>query len=1118
MLSTESLPGSEALEEVIRRFERAWQSGTNRPDVVQFLPESCARRVELLVELTQIDLEFRLTAGEPARAADYLIRFPELRDRRDAVNDLILSEYRLLERFGRAVAPTQFLDGYPDHRTELFGDLSGASDTLTPTPHSFDPPVFTPTIPELEIERELGRGGMGVVYLAHQPSLNRRVAVKTLRAGPAATTADRARFQREAEAIARLDHPHIVPIYKVGEWTLPGSDVHIPYFVMKFYPGGSLESATAANLPLDRLAGLVETIARAVDHAHRRGVLHRDLKPSNILLDDHGQPHVADLGLASVYDQNSSVTGTGTVVGTPAYMAPEQATTPGQVTTAADVYGLGAILYQLLTGSPPFQGVNPLAILHQVTTNAPISPRSIRRAVPADLETVCLKCLEKEPLRRYASATELADDLDRWRTGQPILARPSSTIGHLWRTVRRNPIGSALVLITLLSMIAAVVILSVSNARIREKEQATSAALCKVTKAQYELSEALEREKRRLSVERVAAAGRFWEANQPSHAWQLLDTCPEVLRRWEWFHLDAKRRNAPLLFTGHSQWVRAASFVGDNAVAAADASGTVRLWSLSDSKQLAQWSVGDPVLRLTADPNGAWLAAASANKITVWSASDQQLLRTLDGQNWVAVSSDGAHLAAGHGNGLRMWDCNTWEQKWEGTGHARPPSGGVFAPDGGRLVTFGLDRTVWIWDTKTGKPAVEPRPRQLAPSAVTYSGDGQYILESYSGVLNVVSAATGESVRRIEHSIPGRLMLTAGPTSDQYLITTPNGEIVLRSFDDPRAIRQLRGHTASVTVMAIRRDGKRLLSTGADNVVRVWDLGPDPNERTLARLGERVARLGLSPDGTWVAVSGDTTAPNTKGRTIRLYDTATGAARLSLTGHTDVVFTEDSRHLFTVNPDGGVVQYRVTDGEPVRNWQIPDQHAHRLALHGNRLAVGTVEGTVTILNLESTDVPPPILAEIGAIEGLAFHPRENHLAISARARTCVWNLTRSVAVCDLPESKGARAVAFDPRGEWLAALDLDRTVRRYDPLTGERIGTLSGNVALVSSMAIHPDGTRIATHAADGAVIIWDVETGRDLLTFRQPEHPSGAVAWDATGTRLFTADRALVVRIGSER
>jgi eukaryotic-like serine/threonine-protein kinase len=1114
MSSTESLSGSEVFEGAILRFEREWRNGDSRPDIAAFLPASGDSRVELLVELAHIDLEFRLSAGEPARAADYLVRFPELLDRREAANDLILTEYRLLERAGRAVAPTAFLNGYPEHRTELFGGLSAASDTISPTPHSIDPPAFTPVIPDLEIERELGRGGMGVVFLAFQPALNRRVAVKTLRAGPAATVAERARFQREAEAIARLDHPHIVPIYKVGEWKMPGSDVPVPYFVMKFYSGGSLDTAPADG-SFDHIAGLVETVARAVDHAHRRGVLHRDLKPSNILLDEHGQPHVADLGLASVYDPNAAASSTAAVVGTPAYMAPEQATSPAQVTTAADVYGLGAVLYQLLTAKPPFLADTPLAILHRLTTTPPERPRAIRRAIPADLETVCLKCLEKEPHRRYASAAELADDLGRWRTGHPIAARPASAVERLWRTVRRNPIPSALMLVAFGSLVATVATLAVSYVRIREKELATSDALCKVTKAQSDLSAVLERERRRLAVEQVASAGRFWDANQSPQAWQMLDQCSEPLRRWEWHHLDAKRRNAPLQLTGHTQWVRAATFLGDDAVAAVDATGMVRVWPLSGSKKSVEWAVGEPVLRLAADPNGTWLAAAGAGKVTVWSASDHRLLRTLDGQNWVAVSADGTQLAAGHGNGVRVWDCKTWEQKWEAAGHTRPPSGGVFAPDGGRLVTFALDRTVRIWDAKTGKPAVEPRTRPISPSAVTYSGDGQYILESYSGVLNVVSATTGESVRRIEHAIPGRLLLAAGPTADQYAVTAPNGEIVLRSLDDPRAVRHLRGHSTAVSVMAIRRDGKRLVSVGADNAVRVWDLGPDPTERTLARLGERVARLGVSPDGKWVAVSGDTTAPNAGAHSIRLYDTATGAERHSLPGYMDVVFADDSRHLFTVTPNGGVVQYRVADGEPVRTWTIPDQHAHRLALRGDRLAVGTVGGTVTILNPESADVPPPLLTGIGAVEGLAFHPRENHLAVGSRARTCVWDVAKNKAVCDLPESKGAKAVSFDARGDWLVALDLDRTVRRYDPLTGERIGTLSGNVALVSAMAVHPDGTRIATHAADGTVKIWDVETGRDVFTIQQVEHPSGAVAWNAEGTHLFTADTALRVRVG---
>jgi serine/threonine-protein kinase len=296
------------------------------------------------------------------------------------------------------------------------------------------------TFGDYELLEEIGAGGMGVVYKARQKSLHRLVALKMIRAGGLACRADVQRFRTEAEAAASLDHPHIVPIYDVGE--LEGQ----PYFTMKLVTGHRLAEQLPRFLTDPRAsARLLIAVAQAVHHAHQRGILHRDLKPSNILLDAEGRPHVTDFGLAKRLEVDSSLTQSGLLVGTPSYMAPEQATAQrGAITTATDVYGLGAVMYVLLTGCPPFRGDSVLDTLEQVKQREPEPPSASNRLVDRDLETICLKCLQKEPRDRYVSALALAEDLEHWLAGEPIMARPISRRERFWRWCRRNPTLSIL--------------------------------------------------------------------------------------------------------------------------------------------------------------------------------------------------------------------------------------------------------------------------------------------------------------------------------------------------------------------------------------------------------------------------------------------------------------------------------------------------------------------------------------------------------------------------------------------------------------------------------------------------------------------------------------------------
>ncbi len=502
------------IDGVCDRFEKACRAG-QRPDLAEFVNQVPARaRSRLFRDLLSLELEYCRERGEQPDSRSYRERFPE---------------------FERVVAAA-FESFSPDSTANSCDQenwAGGSTVDSTASPRADGPEQLGFCIRELagleeagyEILGELGRGGMGIVFKARQVALDRPVALKVMKSGAFASEAEQIRFQNEAEAVARLDHPHIVPVYEVGK----RSGQH--FFSMKLVTGTSLDRRVE-DFASDsrRAARLVSIVAQAVHHAHQRGILHRDLKPANVLVDTAGEPHVTDFGLAKRLEESQEATHSGVLMGTPSYMSPEQASgSRGAISTATDVYGLGTVLYALLAGRAPFAGTTLVDTLEMVRNQSPEAPSMLNSRVPRDLEVICLKCLEKEPQRRYQSALALAEDLDRWLLGLPILARPVGPAARALMWCRRNralAAMAALLVLALFGGMAGIAWKWRDADRQRAKAEAVNELLTQrlLAQASYELDPQAKNLTVRELVDRASAQLGGWLEGQPDVEAKIRET------------------------------------------------------------------------------------------------------------------------------------------------------------------------------------------------------------------------------------------------------------------------------------------------------------------------------------------------------------------------------------------------------------------------------------------------------------------------------------------------------------------------------------------------------------------------------------------------------------------
>jgi len=1008
-----------------------------------------------------------------------------------------------------------------------------------------------PSIPGFEIERELGRGGMGVVYLARQVELNRLVALKMILSGIHAGPQELTRFRTEARAAAQLQHPNIVQIYDVGE--AEGR----PYLALEYVPGGSLAARLQGQpwSPRDA-ARLLEILARAIQHAHSRGVIHRDLKPANILLANDPTvkpaeaklrtssallppltPKITDFGLAKHLSDEEKPTGptrSGAVVGTPSYIAPEQASgKTRRVGPAADVYSLGAILYELLTGRPPFRGETALDTVLQVLTDDPVPPRQLQPKIPRDLETICLKCLEKDPRKRYHTALDLAEDLHRFREGLPIQARPTAAWQRAWKWAKRKPALTLLILGAISAVIVGFAIsvkvnIELQAAADRERELARQADLQRQI-AEQQRQRAQEEKARaddlRRQAETEALLARrsnyalqlaqvFALSEQdPRQATLLLDDpkrCPPELRDFTWGYLRrlCRRERTPL--QGHLIGVSAVAFSPDGSwLASAGWDRAVKIWqprlgsapwaaitlhdglitsmavhpagqllaTTSDDHTVRLWSLARPVMPLPF--GGSWLLP--------WPVIRERALLTAPhsrGARAVAFSPDGKRLAtAGYEGTIKIWDLDSLSEQKTLRGHEGEVWALAFSPDGQLLASGGQDRLIHLWDLRRiDDSADDPRIDSLrghedAVTALAFSPDGKTLASG--GGFDDQSLRLWDLTRRRErHRLRGhsRAVYAVVFAPDGQAVATGSADGTIRLWD-PTTGRQrtvLQGHPAQVHCLAFAPDSRFLASGGADRVIRLWDLD-EHREETRNINVNGIGLIRLMPE-TFQVVFTDQAS-------VQIWD-GTAPPRLLPDGQMAADLLATSSHAVAAMDRNGALRFWRVGQRPRLYSGLARQDIRSLALapDGERVVLGLQNGQVRIVDLENgTNVALPG-SHRGPVTALAVSADGRSIASGGDDRLIhVWTDGQQQVL------RGAghplRALAFSPDGTRLASGSLGGVVRLWDWKSGQSLADKTGHTDTVTCLAFSPDGQTLASGGEDRTIKLWDAQTGHERLS-----------------------------------